>query len=57
MIASDAHRPTRGPVLTPATAELVAAGLAPADVERMVSATPRALLDDGLAVAELKRAA
>jgi protein-tyrosine phosphatase len=57
VIASDAHRPTRGPVLTPATAELVAAGVTPADAERMVSATPRALLDDGLSVVELQRAA
>jgi protein-tyrosine phosphatase len=47
VIASDAHRPTRGPVLTPAVAAVVAAGVAPEVAERMVSATPNALLEHG----------
>jgi protein-tyrosine phosphatase len=49
VIASDAHRPSRGPVLGAAVAELTAAGLAPETAEAMVSTTPRALLDQGLA--------
>lgn len=48
VIASDAHRPKRGPVLTRAVAAVVAAGVDPAVAERMVAATPRALLEDGL---------
>jgi hypothetical protein len=44
VVASDAHRPSRGPVLTEAVRTLVAAGVAPEEAERMVSATPRALL-------------
>jgi protein-tyrosine phosphatase len=44
VVASDAHRPSRGPVLTEAVRTLVEAGLAPEEAERMVSATPRALL-------------
>jgi protein-tyrosine phosphatase len=48
VVASDAHRATRGPVLTPAVAALVAAGAAPEVAERMVSTTPRRLLEDGL---------
>jgi protein-tyrosine phosphatase len=52
VIASDAHRPSRGPVLTPAVAAVVAAGVAPEAAERMVSATPRALLEHGLAPAQ-----
>lgn len=53
VVASDAHRPTRGPVLTPAVAALIAAGIAPEAAERMVSATPRCLLDEGLTVPSL----
>ena len=49
VVASDAHRPSRGPVLSAAVAELVAAGLAPADAERLVSSSPAALLERGLA--------
>jgi protein-tyrosine phosphatase len=44
VVASDAHRPSRGPVLTEAVRTLVEAGVASAEAERMVSATPRALL-------------
>jgi protein-tyrosine phosphatase len=44
VVASDAHRPTRGPVLTEAVRTLVEAGVTPEEAERMVSATPRALL-------------
>jgi protein-tyrosine phosphatase len=48
VVASDAHRPSRGPVLTEAVRTLVEAGVAPEEAERMVSATPRALLQNGL---------
>ncbi len=51
VIASDAHRPTRGPVLGEAVAVLIEAGVEQAAAERMTSATPRALLDDGLRAA------
>jgi protein-tyrosine phosphatase len=44
VVASDAHRPTRGPVLTEAVRTLIEAGVTPEEAERMVSATPRALL-------------
>jgi protein-tyrosine phosphatase len=44
VVASDAHRPSRGPVLTEAVRTLVEAGVTPEEAERMVSATPRALL-------------
>ncbi len=47
VIASDAHRPTRGPVLTRAVAAIIAAGVDPAVAERMVADTPQALLADG----------
>lgn len=47
VVASDAHRPSRGPVLTDAVRTLVEAGVAPEEAERMVSATPRALLEQG----------
>jgi len=53
VIASDAHRPSRGPVLSAAVAALVEAGM-PADAaERLVSAAPRALLEEGLPVPQL----
>lgn len=48
VIASDAHRPSRGPVLSAAVAELVAAGVAPEVVERMVAETPCFLLNEGI---------
>jgi protein-tyrosine phosphatase len=44
VVASDAHRPSRGPVLTEAVRTLVEAGVTPEEAEKMVSATPRALL-------------
>ncbi|MBX5443443.1 MAG: tyrosine protein phosphatase [Solirubrobacteraceae bacterium] len=55
VVASDAHRPTRGPALTAAVAALVGAGLAPDAAERMVSAAPAALLERGLAPAAAPR--
>jgi protein-tyrosine phosphatase len=51
VIASDAHRPTRGPVLGEAVAILADAGVARDAAERMTSATPRAFLDEGLRAA------
>jgi protein-tyrosine phosphatase len=48
VVSSDAHRPSRGPVLTEAVRTLVEAGVAPEEAERMVSVTPRALLETGL---------
>jgi tyrosine-protein phosphatase YwqE len=50
VIASDAHRPTRGPSLTAAVAVLVGEGVDPATAERMTSEAPRRLLEDGIAV-------
>jgi protein-tyrosine phosphatase len=51
VIASDAHRPSRGPVLGEAVAILAGAGVAYGAAERMTSATPRAFLDEGLRAA------
>jgi protein-tyrosine phosphatase len=51
VIASDAHRPTRGPVLGEAVAILAEAGVGRHAAERMASATPRAFLDEGLRAA------
>ena len=51
VIASDAHRPSRGPVLREAVQILAGAGVDRAAAERMTSATPRAFLDDGLRAA------
>jgi protein-tyrosine phosphatase len=48
VVSSDAHRPSRGPVLSDAVRTLVEAGVAPEEAERLVSATPRALLNEGL---------
>lgn len=48
VLASDAHRPTRGPSLTEAVAVLVSEGIDPAAAERMTSTLPRRLLDEGL---------
>jgi protein-tyrosine phosphatase len=50
-IASDAHRPSRGPVLGESVAILAGAGVDRAAAERMTSATPRAFLDAGLRAA------
>ena len=49
VIASDAHRPTRGPVLGAALAALAAEGLAGAAVEALVAAVRGALLEHGMA--------
>ena len=51
LIASDAHRAARPPVLSAALAALAAAGLPRAGSEALVSAAPRALLRDGIAAA------
>jgi protein-tyrosine phosphatase len=48
VVASDAHRPSRGPVLSDAVRTLVEAGVAPEEAERMVAAAPRALLENGV---------
>jgi len=48
VIASDAHRPTRGPSLTAAVAVLVGEGVDPAAAERMTSTLPRRLLEEGM---------
>jgi protein-tyrosine phosphatase len=57
LIASDAHRPTRPPVLSAALAAVVAAGLPRGDAEALVSAVPRTLLRHGIAPARGVRAA
>jgi protein-tyrosine phosphatase len=55
VIASDAHRPTRGPILTAAVAALVAGGIDAERAERMVSATPHCLLHEGLTASSFAR--
>lgn len=55
VVASDAHRPSRGPTLTAAVAAMVDAGVAPEVAERMVSTTPAALLERGLTSAPAPR--
>jgi protein-tyrosine phosphatase len=57
VIASDAHRPTRPPVMSAAVSALAAAGVPRAVAERFASDTPRALLRDGIAAPERARAA
>jgi protein-tyrosine phosphatase len=49
VIASDAHRPSRPPVLTDAVAAAIAAGVPPPAAEAAAAAIPRALLRDGIA--------
>ncbi len=49
VLASDAHRPTRGPSLSPAVAALIEAGIPAAVAEDMCAAIPQRLLDEGLA--------
>jgi protein-tyrosine phosphatase len=51
VIASDAHRPSRGPVLGESVAILADAGVDRTAAERMTSSTPRAFLDEGLRAA------
>lgn len=49
VLASDAHRPARGPSLSPAIGVLIEAGI-PAEVaEDMAAGAPQRLLDEGLA--------
>jgi len=48
LLASDAHRPTRGPCLSLAVAALIHAGIPEGIAEDMTAAIPRRLLDDGL---------
>jgi protein-tyrosine phosphatase len=57
VIASDAHRPARPPVLSAALDALAAAGLPRERTEAFVSAAPRALLRHGIAPAARARAA
>ena len=49
VVASDAHRPTRGPRLGAARDALMAAGIPPAVAADMTDVAPRAILDGGLA--------
>jgi protein-tyrosine phosphatase len=55
VIASDAHRATRPPQLSAALDVLARAGMERGELEPLVSATPRALLQHG--IASLRRAA
>ena len=57
VIASDAHRPARPPVLSAALAAVVADGTPPDAAEALVSTVPRALLQHGLAAPRAARAA
>jgi protein-tyrosine phosphatase len=57
VIASDAHRPSRPAVLSPAVDAVVAGGTARAAAEAFVSTVPRALLRDGIAAPDRVRAA
>ena len=57
LIASDAHRDTRPPVLSDALAALAAHGIPRAAAEPLASAAPRALLARGIAPARDARAA
>ena len=57
VIASDAHRPRRPPVLSAALDALAAAGLPRAEAEAFTGAVPRELLRHGLAPATGARAA
>ena len=50
LLASDAHRPTRGPSLTAAVDVLVADGLERAAVEPLAGRLPRRLLTEGLGI-------
>jgi protein-tyrosine phosphatase len=49
VLASDAHRPSRGPALGAAVAALAAEGVAGPAIEALTAENPRALLADGLA--------
>jgi protein-tyrosine phosphatase len=49
VVASDAHRPTRGPALEPALRALLAAGVEEDLARDVVDVAPRAVLEEGLA--------
>ncbi|MGI8594558.1 MAG: CpsB/CapC family capsule biosynthesis tyrosine phosphatase [Solirubrobacteraceae bacterium] len=49
LLASDAHRPTRGPSLSLAVAALIEADVPAGVAEDMAAAAPQRLLDEGLA--------
>jgi protein-tyrosine phosphatase len=57
VIASDAHRPTRPPVLSAALEAVVSDGVPRARAEALVSAVPRGLLRHGIRAARDARAA
>jgi protein-tyrosine phosphatase len=57
VIASDAHRPSRPPVLSAAVAAVVAGGVARGAADAFVGSNPRALLRRGIAAAPGVRAA
>jgi protein-tyrosine phosphatase len=56
VLASDAHRPTRGPVLGNAVAALAARGVERRLAERLVADHPRALLERGMPAHSAARA-
>jgi len=51
VVSSDAHGPSRGPLLRAAVTELTAAGMAREDAESLVSTAPSRLLEQGLPAA------
>lgn len=57
LVASDAHRPSRPPVLSAAVDALIAHGIPPERAERFASIAPRALLAEGIAPQRDARAA
>jgi protein-tyrosine phosphatase len=57
VLASDAHRPTRGPVLGEALAALAVEGIAGPAAEALAAENPRALLEHGLVLPRVARAA
>jgi protein-tyrosine phosphatase len=57
LIASDAHRPSRPPVLAAALDAVIADGMPRGDAEALVGAVPRRLLRHGIAPANARRAA
>jgi protein-tyrosine phosphatase len=57
VIASDAHRPARGPMLSAALEVLLEHGVGADAAERLVAGNPRALLHDGLPAAARSAAA
>ncbi|HSD80388.1 MAG TPA: hypothetical protein VLB47_06990, partial [Solirubrobacteraceae bacterium] len=57
VLASDAHRPARGPVLTAALDALAAQGVGRDRAERLVADHPAGLLERGLPVVAGERRA